>query len=317
MGTRDPELWNKAADYAINPVILAAGLKLPEGCLNSPAFAGKSAEEIYRALEKEAKDKPSQGNAKPSQGNGPKTQGNGQGNGPSKAPSFGEVLPCKGSPAQAEEKAKIQASKAESIARMAGAMPSELSRLVAKEGAARIDWREVLHRFFQDFTRSDYSFASPNRRFAGGPIVMPSLRSRSIGRVVVAIDTSGSVSESEVCALVAECLACVEAYTAEGLESPLRVIYCDSRVQGDETIGRGDTPHPKGGGGTCFAPVFELLGDDLEGAACLIYLTDGWASDIAALANISPAFPVLWGLIVENESFAPPFGEVFRIDIHS
>lgn len=46
-GDRDHYLWNVACDYAINPLILASKMMLPKDCLLEPAYAGKSAEEIY------------------------------------------------------------------------------------------------------------------------------------------------------------------------------------------------------------------------------------------------------------------------------
>ena len=55
-GSRDPRLWNEAADFAINPIVLNNGLALPSGALNDPGFAGLSAEEIYaRLLQNERK----------------------------------------------------------------------------------------------------------------------------------------------------------------------------------------------------------------------------------------------------------------------
>ena len=42
-GSRDPRLWNEAADFAINPIVLNNGLALPSGALNDPGFAGLSA----------------------------------------------------------------------------------------------------------------------------------------------------------------------------------------------------------------------------------------------------------------------------------
>jgi predicted metal-dependent peptidase len=46
-GERDRELWNEAADFAINPILLGNGFTLPAGALNNPSFANLSAEEIY------------------------------------------------------------------------------------------------------------------------------------------------------------------------------------------------------------------------------------------------------------------------------
>src|SRR5260370_8937262 len=49
-GNRDPKLWNIAADYAINPILVANGFTLPPDVLIDPAFSGLSAEEIYARL---------------------------------------------------------------------------------------------------------------------------------------------------------------------------------------------------------------------------------------------------------------------------
>ena len=49
-GNRDPGLWNEAADFAINPILIANGFTLPAGALIDPAFANLSAEEIYARL---------------------------------------------------------------------------------------------------------------------------------------------------------------------------------------------------------------------------------------------------------------------------
>src|SRR5215469_3054112 len=51
---RDPKRWNVACDYAINPLLIDAGLKLPEGVLVEDRFRGMSAEQIYNLLESEA-----------------------------------------------------------------------------------------------------------------------------------------------------------------------------------------------------------------------------------------------------------------------
>src|SRR5665213_1081564 len=51
---RDPRRWNEACDYAINPLLLDAGLSLPEGVLVDHRFSGMSAEQIYNQLQTEA-----------------------------------------------------------------------------------------------------------------------------------------------------------------------------------------------------------------------------------------------------------------------
>jgi len=50
-GNRCPKLWNQACDYAINFLVLDAGLSLPNDALVSELYRGMSAEQIYNLLE--------------------------------------------------------------------------------------------------------------------------------------------------------------------------------------------------------------------------------------------------------------------------
>ena len=52
-GSREAGLWNRACDYAINPILLEAGIELPRGYLDDPAHHGQSADAIYEALLRE------------------------------------------------------------------------------------------------------------------------------------------------------------------------------------------------------------------------------------------------------------------------
>ncbi len=301
--------------------------------LNDSRFQDKSAEDIYAELMKEKRQKqpqaqsPNQPQSKPGKpgqtgqsGNGKPQAGNQPSQGQSGKPSPGNVggiRKAAGPAKAAEAKAKVQTEKALQIANsMRGTLSADTELMIRKGLQPRFDWREVLHRFFREITNSDYSFATPNKRFAHTGIILPSLRAQSMGRIVLAIDTSGSVSTAEVSAMVAEMQACLEAYAENGLSQPLTVIYCDSEIRAVETLQSGDVAKPVGGGGTSFIPVFKHV-SDLDGAACLVYLTDGYGDSPAALEPFAPCYPVLWGLIRDNASFAPPFGEVFRFDVHA
>jgi predicted metal-dependent peptidase len=58
LGDREFDLANMAADYAINPLVLAAGLELPDGLLIDARFYGWAFEEIYSQLLQERNSKP-------------------------------------------------------------------------------------------------------------------------------------------------------------------------------------------------------------------------------------------------------------------
>jgi len=47
-GSRDHKLWNIACDYAINPILLNEGVKLPEGALYEEKYSGWEADKIYK-----------------------------------------------------------------------------------------------------------------------------------------------------------------------------------------------------------------------------------------------------------------------------
>src|SRR6266478_3281441 len=52
-GDRDRERWNMACDYAINPLLQDAGLRLPKDVLIDHRFRGMSAERIYNLIEEQ------------------------------------------------------------------------------------------------------------------------------------------------------------------------------------------------------------------------------------------------------------------------
>lgn len=88
-GNRQKRLWNVAADYAINPIVLNNHLVLPAGALVKAEYEGLSAEQIYDRLVQEQSDSGTSasannqsggsGSGTPQSGNG--AAGHAQGNG--------------------------------------------------------------------------------------------------------------------------------------------------------------------------------------------------------------------------------------------
>ncbi|MGD0109761.1 MAG: VWA-like domain-containing protein [Rhodopila sp.] len=132
-------------------------------------------------------------------------------------------------------------------------------------------------------------------------LYLPSLRSETIGPVVVAVDTSGSIDDATLAAFAAEITAILD----EAAPAAIHVVYCDHAIAGTETYEPGDvidlTPH--GGGGTAFRPVFEWIARSGIQPVSAVYLTDlcGW--DFGP----EPDYPVLW---VSTDLTNAPFGEV-------
>lgn len=335
MGAREPGRWNDAADYAINPIAIDAGMVLPKGVCLDARYTGKSAEEIYGQLteeaRKQAKRPESKGDSKrqppdssskpesPDQGNdrdkpaGPTQPGKSGGaasSGEPKPASFGEVRPYQGKDKPTKETewkvAVIQAAKA---AQMYGKLPGSLQAMVSEAVRPVVDWRAVLQRFAQQATPSDYSFAMPNRRYLHLGFYLPSLHTPAVADAVFVRDSSGSVTAETQAQFNAEVLS-----TFYSLQ-PARLIVmdCDTRVTQVQVFERGDSPEIKpvrGGGGTAFIEPFEKVLSEGINPAFLVYLTDMEGR----FPTQVPYFPVLWASTTPlSRARKAPFGETMEV----
>jgi predicted metal-dependent peptidase len=203
--------------------------------------------------------------------------------------------------ARQEETWRIATAQAEATAKAMGLGAGETARAIREQVAPKVDWRDVLRRYLSAATRSDYAWSPPNRRHIARGLYLPSLRSDSLGPVVVAVDTSGSIDAATLAAFAAEITAMLD----EAAPEAIHVVYCDAAVAGTETYQPGDVISltPRGGGGTAFRPVFDwIAGSDLQ-PVCAVYLTDLDGDDFGP----APDYPVLW---VSTGSTTAPFGEV-------
>ena len=100
-GTREMTACNEAADYAINPVLKAAGMEIPAGWLFDPQYEGMSMEQIYakRHGQKEQEQPQNQPQQQP-QGQQGKQQGPGAGQ---PQPQPGQPQPGSGGKPQSGE----------------------------------------------------------------------------------------------------------------------------------------------------------------------------------------------------------------------
>jgi predicted metal-dependent peptidase len=341
-GDRDPDLWNDACDHAINPIIVDAGMLLPKGALMDVRFRGKSAEEIYGILvhEKRQKQKqqqqgkgqqdggkpggqsgqqpddPTGGSSPPQSANGANTPSAGSDPAASAnanadpAPSCGEIRQYVADDrAKQEAEWKVAVHQAAKAAQMRGGMPGGLQGMIAQAVEPAVDWRPILHRFAQDLSTTDYSFAIPNRRYLHMRLYLPSLHEPAVGDAVFVRDSSGSVWDETQAQFAAEILAVNDAVRPRRLI----VMDCDTRVTQIQTFERGeavDLQPVLGGGGTSFLDPFRRLADDGIHPAFLVYLTD---MD-GRFPDEGPSYPVLWASTTPlRRARQAPFGEVVEV----
>jgi predicted metal-dependent peptidase len=313
---RDPKRWNMACDYAINPLLIDAGLSLPEGILLDNRFRGMSAEQIYNLIETEApqesdsKDKRSESGGAESSAEQP-TAGNA--NEPSAPVTEGGVGQVLDPPLSAEETPSVEeqvrewdiaVNQATTIAKHAGKVPAGLNRTLEGSAEAEVDWRELLRRHWSDTIPADYSWMRPNRRHLWTGLYLPGVVREGVGEVAIAVDCSGSVSGRQLRLFEAEVRSILEGQRPERVY----VLYFDAVVQKAETYEAGQRIdlNPVGGGGTEFGPCFEWLDSRGIRPETLVFLTDLYGS----FPPCAPAYPVLWA---STGSQRAPFGEIISM----
>jgi predicted metal-dependent peptidase len=282
---RENRLWNKAADYAINPLLESAKFQLPKGALLHSRFQNMSAEHIYSMLKVEASNE--------EQGS------NDQGIGAV------EDLPISDNRQEVEAQIKHAMVQAAMVAKSQGNLPDFIGRMVSEAIQPKISWLEALHRFFSEITKSDYTWTKPSTRYLYRGLYLPALETPHLGATILIVDTSASISETKINSFAAEVQEITSIFNI-----PLIVIYVDTEVQGvqqfepDEKI----ILHPIGGGGTDFIPGFEFINSHDLQPETIVYLTDGECYSFPP----DPDCNVLWAQF-GNFPFNPPFGEVIQI----
>jgi len=189
-----------------------------------------------------------------------------------------------------------------------GNLPGCIQKLVDGIVNPLVPWERLLERFFDNTAASDYSWSRPDRRFLLEDILIPEIHDTTLGEIVVAVDTSGSIFgnksalnsfEAEINSIIGNCRP-----------SKVILIYCDAKVTRVDEYGCGELVKIKanGGGGTDFRPVGEHINRHNITPRICIYLTD--------LEGTFPKapwdFPTIW-CVYDNEGKEAPFGDTVHI----
>lgn len=359
-GKRDRELWNIAADYEVNLLLLESGFVLPEGALVDYRFKEKTAEEIYDILSRHNRQQSNQNkqnvqnskqnnNAQGNQNNhgNQQNQSGSQNNQNGKKQSdkndkasqpnsgsddqnkptyfdldnneikeeqwdFGQIQEVNLSASQKKEKElkikNLNNNAIKAAVKKAGTMPASIKRTVEELLKAKINYREVMQRFFDERVLSEYDWKRPNKRYLRYELYLPKRGKNKLGNGVVFVDTSGSIDSEMMRTEISEIFGLLSYFDIE-----IDVVCVDAAVQSvthlthDSNL---DELVIKGGGGTDYRPAFKWLKDN-EDAKWVIYYTDGYCN---SFPEDEPDIPVLWVLVYPNRFFKPPFGEVVSIN---
>lgn len=288
LGSRDHKRFNDAADHVINLMLLDNNYKLPDNGLWDSRFKGKSTEQVYDLLPENSPE--------------------------DKSGMRGDILPpsADASPEEVEaQKQKVQdiIVQAHTNAGIAGDdfsnMPGEIKRKLDELFNPVLDWRTILQNYMSDFAKEDYSMQRPNRRFLPD-FYLPSLHSEAMGEVAIAVDTSGSVSDEEFTAFIAEIKDIKERLrptitTVIDFDTQVNEIVKLTPDQGIEDL------QFTGYGGTCLKPVFDYYNEDVP--VVLIVFSDLHCTPIYE----DPGYPVIW-VCCNNPYAVVNFGTIIHYD---
>jgi predicted metal-dependent peptidase len=302
--------WDIACDYAINPLLLNDGLQAPPGSLYERSYEGMTAEEIYpyiddnenqETLDQHLYDNPDEQKHNQDQQQEPpppqpeKQDDEEQEAGPQQQPDENTKGAPQPPPLSHDEQDNLSVQWQQRLAgaaqqaMQAGKLSGDMARLVDFLIQPQLPWRMLLARYMTALARDDYSYTRPSTR-RGDPAIFPSLRSSQVD-VVIVLDTSGSISESEMKEFISEIDSIKGQMRARILLHACDAELCEKGPWAFEPWEEFSLPEDiTGGGGTDFRPVFEWA-DTLDKAPdLLIYFTDAEGRSPGA----APYYPVIW-----------------------
>lgn len=172
-----------------------------------------------------------------------------------------------------------------------GNVPSHLRGLLTSllnKSVPALDWKAALRRFGSRCANTETKMTrnKPNPRYPDSATI----KIRRKEKIAVAIDTSGSVSNSELNDFFDQ----IDYISKTGVK--IEIIECDSRIgRVYEYKDRKQVGKITGGGGTCAQPVLDLINSDNKYNS-VVYFTDGGLFDSQKKKGLKP---VLW-IITSN-----------------
>lgn len=175
----------------------------------------------------------------------------------------------------------------------------------------KVDWREVLRDFIKSICagRDKSSWRKPNRRLLslGTDTYMPSMISEKVGRIVIAVDTSGSIGADDLRDFLSEVKGIADEVHPEFVD----LLYWGTQVVSHEEYEGGavanivSSTKPMGGGGTAPSCITQYLKEKLIHPECVVVLTDGYVGDDwGESGGDSWPAPVLWAIVGGNDVVA-------------
>lgn len=296
---KDADIANQACDYVINlPINDRANrdgfVRLPKGGCVDEKYRGMDAGEVFRGLEQDKKS---------GKKGGGKDKGFDQHDWESaKQMTDGESEELSKTIDQALRQGNIMASKA----------GANVDRDILDMLEPKVDWRTALREFVTNCKRGDdySSYRRVDRRMMSQDIMTPTSYTDHVYRIVLGVDSSGSIGNKELAAFLAEVQGVCETTKPELVD----LLYWGHNVAAHEIYDSVsiDTLHqstrPVGGGGTAPSCVTQYLREQRIVPDCIVMLTDG---DVFGDWGGTWPAPTLW--CISNKYNTAPAGVTVHI----
>ncbi|HFQ62340.1 MAG TPA: hypothetical protein ENK39_08625 [Epsilonproteobacteria bacterium] len=309
-------LWQTATDYVVNAMLVKNGMQLPQYAYYEEKFEGMYAEEIYDLLRAEMMDNSDHSMEQETE---QITDSDDVGVDnihmqKEHTPDMNATQTEVENDAQDKEEEQASTSNVEALSeemkehleqifqklKRQGNLPKDMHLVVPEYFSHKVDWREFLYGYIASHAKTTYRFTPPNMKYLYRGIYLPSLSSDLL-RVIVAVDTSGSVDEALLGTFLGEVSSMMQQYPNYEID----LITADAKIQSHKTFLPGEMLDydVSGGGGTDFRPVFEYIDQYIDYPTLLLYFTDGQGT----FPQEEPNYDVLW---IMPEMWDVPFGEV-------
>ncbi len=289
-------LANIAMDYVVNDIIMNVEdkklCKLPKGACYDPMFHDWSVRRVYEYLKQEMDN------------------GGGGGRPQESMDEHGDELIESMEPDELEKFGQKVDEAIHQGGTLAGRFGVKIPRVIQDLMKPEIDWREVLQDFWSAHVRGadEFTWRRFNKNRVADGYYLPSTINETIGEVILAVDTSGSIDNTDIAKVASRIQELCDTLPPERI----RVLWWDTEVHGEQ-IFEGNYSEitrmlkPMGGGGTRAGCVSDYIVKNNLNADCMIVFTDGYVEDTVTWSTTIPA---IW-VIKEGgkETFTPPSGK--------
>jgi predicted metal-dependent peptidase len=199
---------------------------------------------------------------------------------------------------------KVLTDAKEQTIKKRGTIPGEIDGVIIIEEVVKpkFNWRGYIRRFTGVSTKvfTKKIRRKENRRFSDNPGLKVKMRQH----MLLAIDTSGSVSDSELKEFMSEI------YHIYKCGVDITVVQCDTNIRSIEPYKGKFELNVLGRGGTEFDPVLEYFNANLKKYTSLVYFTDG-----ECYTRVKPKGNTLWVLSEQSHMNESLPGKVIKLEL--